>query len=280
MGTSSKTHCEDQADTECEAILATTIEIGEEEGMRKDARKTWKKAHKEDEVGIWAENMIVTVGNQRGLQIASWLHTLKAKDIISEAKIASLQEELNSVKSEAQLGERRVKVYQGQVNNLLESLDRYYLLRNRFISTFKRDKQHNATPGDHKIINSGNTWAHGGDVVADAKLYTTLTSAHRRTDAADFKHLYGFPPPVIEIITHRETIRVLNCHAEIKASRTKKASPLFYERFETFIDLFKKSNYDQTYLQDHRSALAIAYQRFWDAHKQEVVVEQPSEKSD
>lgn len=38
------------------------------------------------------------------------------------------------------------------------------------------------------------------------------------------------------------------------------------------MDLFKKSNYDQSYLQDHKRILANVYLKFWDADKEEVFV--------
>jgi len=45
-----------------------------------------------------------------------------------------------------------------------------------------------------------------------------------------------------------------------------------YNQFITFMDLFKKSNYDQSYLQDHKRILANVYLKFWDADKEEVFV--------
>ena len=57
------------------------------------------------------------------------------------------------------------------MSDLTSSLGGYNLLRNRFISTFKRDKLGDITQDNRRIIAMGNRWANGGDVVSDAKLY-------------------------------------------------------------------------------------------------------------
>jgi hypothetical protein len=53
--------------------------------------------------------------------------------------------------------------------NLEESLGYYKVLRNRFISTFKRDKLHIAT-----LVEEGNAWAHEGNASRDADLYESI----------------------------------------------------------------------------------------------------------
>jgi hypothetical protein len=84
------------------------------------------------------------------------------------------------------------------VSGLTCSLNAYKLLRNRFISTFKRDKLGNATDRDRKIIEVGNSWAHGGDAVVDAQLYQ---DGNGRRDFLDFKKLYGLLPETVRGIS-------------------------------------------------------------------------------
>ena len=55
--------------------------------------------------------------------------------------------------------------------NLEESVG---ILRNRFLSTFKRDKLQNATPADIRLIADGNVWAQEGNASRDADLYQSL----------------------------------------------------------------------------------------------------------
>ena len=82
---------------------------------------------------------------------------------------------------------------QEQVASLTTSLDAYLILRNRFLSTYKKDKLHNATDADFRMIAAGNKWAHGGDAVADARLYQGQVRGRRR-DFATYQSLYGITP--------------------------------------------------------------------------------------
>lgn len=186
-------------DLKCEAILVTVVETGvDPDKMKTDAKDSLEAALKKD-LDIRTENMVLTIGNERGLQKASKLQELEREEQVSKAKIHSLEKKLEDLITQTETEERSNEILKGRVSGLLESLDTYWLLRNRFISSFKRDKEKNATPSDISIIKAGNSWAHGGDVVADAKLYTTATK--RRTDPEMFKKLYGFLPAVIEIIS-------------------------------------------------------------------------------
>jgi len=62
------------------------------------------------------------------------------------------------------------------------------IMRSRYLSTYKRDYMHRKTKHDERIITVGNQSAHGGNAVADARLYTM---PHGRNDREVFKKLYG-----------------------------------------------------------------------------------------
>jgi hypothetical protein len=53
---------------------------------------------------------------------------------------------------------------------------------------------------DHRLIGAGNSWAHGGDAVVDASLYSSLGSDRRR-DASVYKRLYGMDPARVLLIS-------------------------------------------------------------------------------
>ena len=72
---------------------------------------------------------------------------------------------------------------------------------------------------------------------------------------------------------HPETVKVLNCHASVIASDSKKGSPIFYQRFATFIKLFVKSGYDPGYLEGKRTPVTDAYWAFLKSSKDEVAEE-------
>lgn len=63
----------------------------------------------------------------------------------------------------------------------------FFDLRNRFISTYKRDILGTADAHDHKMISRGNALAHSGDAEHDALLYKD----RRRHDRDVYLQLYG-----------------------------------------------------------------------------------------
>ncbi|PUU79213.1 hypothetical protein B9Z19DRAFT_980412, partial [Tuber borchii] len=119
------------------------------------------------------------------------------------------------------------------------------LLRHRFLSTFRRDKLGIKNPQDQDYIDGGNVSAHGGDAVTDSQLYN---GSEARDDFATFKCLYGFPPQIVQDLTHPEMINLLNCHAAVCASNFKKGSDKFYKLFKEFVEVLKDSDYNQEYL--------------------------------
>ena len=74
---------------------------------------------------------------------------------------------------------------------------------------------------------------------------------------------------VLTYLAHNKTISVLNYHAAVIASDRRKGSPIFYEKFATFVKLFKKSGYDQEYLEE-RTSVTDAYWDFVKCFKEEV----------
>jgi len=119
---------------------------------------------------------------------------LRQKVAFLEGKVNTLETNVTLLQNAAALREEKIASLENHASDLALSLESYKLLRNRFISTFKRDKLGNATWDDLKIIAEGNGWAHGGDAVADAQLYKGAT---RRSDICDFELLYGLPPSIV-----------------------------------------------------------------------------------
>ncbi|KAG0137735.1 hypothetical protein HOY82DRAFT_477327 [Tuber indicum] len=143
-------------------------------------------------------------------------------------------------------------------------------LRNRFISTFKRDVLKCGTAQDKTLISEGNEYAHGGDAKADARLYSGPSC---RKDVYAFETLYGVSPETVENTAEdKETINVLNIHASVKASKYKKGNESFYLAFNTFLDLFKarRNGRDEDSVGEGRTALSKAYWVFIHASATEV----------
>jgi len=82
-----------------------------------------------------------------------------------------------------------------RLSSVIEGNESYKNMRQRFLSTFKRDYLKEETEADHAIITSGNKSAHGGDATLDATLYC---GPGARRDFPVFQTLYGLPPKVVD----------------------------------------------------------------------------------
>jgi len=256
------------SETQCDAILLTRAEFGTE----KDALQQELDEELDNE---YAGEQLV-VGNRRGLNLAvrseehdRTMAAMVKKIAIQDTTIATLKREKTFLEA--------------QVRDLTASLVAYKTLRNRFISTYKRDVLNNATEDDRRIITAGNSWAHGGDAVVDASLYR-LKGPGARSDDPAYVALYGVSPTIVlESLSEREmgfyisqkfrltylddprTIKVLNSHAGVVASKYKHGSETFYANFRVFVSELKKGeNYDA------EAALNNAYWTFMNCTKAEV----------
>lgn len=73
------------------------------------------------------------------------------------------------------------------------------LVRQRFISNFKKEVLQGPSAQDHNWIKRGNAAAHFGDCYSDAHLYVS----GNRTDINVFETLYGFAPFTILSINRK-----------------------------------------------------------------------------
>ena len=263
---------ESQEDTKCDAILVASSELGGDEAMKEDAKDALQQALKTDELHVEDVRGELFVGNRRGLNLAG------LPKLVHE-----LQDEIASQNSRITIFEFKVASLEERVNSLTNSLEAYSILRNRFISTFKRDKLGNATETDRNIIAAGNASAHGGDAVVDASLYSNTG----RREIVAYMQLYGIHPSVVLAISeffailknakancsdHSQTINVLNTHAGIAASKYKTGSVKFYALFKEFVKLFEESGerFDVGYLDGNATDVTRAYWAFLNCIKDEV----------
>lgn len=85
--------------------------------------------------------------------------------------------------------------------------------RERFASTVKRDKVHNATEADLDLIRDGNDYFHGGNCVLDVEIWQAKGD---RRDIETFQYLYGMSPNLVGRILSKETIDAPNQVPRIK----------------------------------------------------------------
>jgi hypothetical protein len=184
---SSFSPAENDDGTTCDAIRVTRSELGDEGGMKQDAKDALGLALQEEELHVKDVRGELFVGNRRGLNLAERFRIL-------EQQVGGLQQQVAEIPSM----KTKIASLEDRVSGLTCSLDSYKLLRKRFISTYKRDKFENATDSDRKIIGVGNLWAHGGDAVVDAQLYQDLSG---RRDFSVFTKLYGLLPETVQRIS-------------------------------------------------------------------------------
>ena len=88
----------------------------------------------------------------------------------------------------------RLDSLEESVGRMTASMGTYRFLRNRFLSTFKRDKLGTATKFDLSIIAGGKSVPDGGDAATDAMLYQ---GTRGRRDTVTFRKLYGLEPETV-----------------------------------------------------------------------------------
>ena len=142
--------------SECDALLATRSDIAGEEDMKDNAREALQRALDEEQLGIDDVGVEIAVGNRRGLDI---LHTLKQ----SLLRIGALEGTVAALDETVEAQKLRIHSLEDRVQGLCASLEGYKQLRERFISTYKRDVLKAHTGTDLKIIGSGNRSAHAGE---------------------------------------------------------------------------------------------------------------------
>ncbi|RPA92402.1 hypothetical protein L873DRAFT_1642335, partial [Choiromyces venosus 120613-1] len=205
----------------------TKSETSSEEEIKNEAKDALGQVLQEKELAVENVRGEPFVGNRHGIGFTGLPERVRAL----EERQSALEDEVNLLWDD--------------LSTLKLCVPEYSRVRNRFISTFKRDKLNNATELDIDIIQKGNTIAYEGDAAVDALLYEGL---NRRRDTFAFKELYGLHPADVVKITHKETINILNIHARVRADRHKTGADEFYRRFAEYVHLFEGSDYDERYL--------------------------------
>lgn len=192
-----------------ETLLETTSEACSEQATEEDEQEGLEVATEDEQEGMEVatedvsgpatENGKPARGQYRGLTLMSRIDQLQRKVTATGNRLNSLNSTAIALQSENAADGQRLVALQQQVTGLTKSLLHYNLLRNRFISTFVRDKLNKATEFDIKIIGEWNSseLALGGDMVLDAQLY----GEGGRIDHIAFKQLYGFFPQIAKTLS-------------------------------------------------------------------------------
>lgn len=184
-------HSEDSSQP-CDAIVACTIDPSADDTMITDASQKLKDMV---DRGLHVETIRngVFVGNHQGLEYASCRMRL---DEITD-RITALERDNKDLKSDNTDLKSDNKNLNSRITDLELSTQGFYKLRSRFLSTYKRDRLGTASSADYQTIGEGNVFAHAGNALRDAELYTR----GERTDFPTYKSLYGLHPGIVTMIS-------------------------------------------------------------------------------
>ncbi|PUU76563.1 hypothetical protein B9Z19DRAFT_1194630 [Tuber borchii] len=235
-------------DDTCGAIEVTTSGIRDQTSMIEEAHKALEDVPEEEELDV--EYDPLTAGNRGGISWAAFPRRLE----MFEAKLASIQMELDSTKMVVDEHGKRLSSLDTRIGDLSISADAYKNIRHNFIDMYVRSTTSGMATRTRKQTQEGKGAVHGGDAHVDANLYRDGQERN------DFQYLKS---------SHMETINVLNIHAGIKADQGESMNPRFYGLFDDFINAWENFGYAINYLEEsakdsHAAAVNKAY---WALHE-------------
>jgi hypothetical protein len=129
--------------------------------MNRDAKDALEQAVNEEELHVEEVRSESFVGNHRGFSFAKRLRTLErlVDEILSHKnRVVSLGVKTASLEVKTASLNAKTASLEDRVGSVASSPGAYKPLRNRFISTSKRDKLRKATDKDRNIIGVVNSW--------------------------------------------------------------------------------------------------------------------------
>jgi hypothetical protein len=260
------------------AVLVVTTEVPDEHTMIETSQLRLKEAVDTDQLVVENIRGDMFVGNIAGMEYAQ----AKADSRPLRDRTKALEESTKALQEEVQQLKIRVEHTDMRMMNMEASIDGFRDFRNRFISTYKRDKLSLVEESDHWFIRSGNRFAHEGNFKRDAELYEGMSG---RKDDWVFTELYGIDPATVrkigrfpynedwKILTGVEyppTIQALNRHATVLASEHQIGTSTFRQLFAEFIEALTKTNFPNGYLEKEIDTPSFEYWAFMACLRQEI----------
>ncbi|KAG0138501.1 hypothetical protein HOY82DRAFT_630987 [Tuber indicum] len=184
-------------------------------------------------------------------------------------ELAEQRMELSEERTEPAEQQEEIDELGEQMPRLKYCSPEYIQARNQFIRTLKHDMLKEHSNLDHNIVEEGNIMLHRGDVLGDARLYTSPGGRGwpKRKDIKTFKALYGVKPALVSKIKHHKTIDALNAHADTIVRTENNVSQKFRQAFEKLIELLMRLGGDE----GDPDGLADACQQFLNCTEHEVM---------
>jgi hypothetical protein len=205
MPTFYPTPSETSEDTTIDTLLAAPVQPQDDDTTVRSAKDALKFALETEPLSVIREGDELFVANKRSeryLQV-----TLRYEQLAS--KVEMLEKEVSSLHHRDEAQQLEITSLTTMIDHLKEQNAKQRLIRNRFLTFFKRDIGKDLTSEDNRVIRDGNALAHDGDVWSDSLLYSP---PNPRRDMSVFIQLYGVDPATISHIrkftTNPEPIEV------------------------------------------------------------------------
>lgn len=111
-----------------------------------------------------------------------------------QPRLDAKNDKLRKANNKANAKDEQIKMLQDRLSHMSRQMDLHEILRNRFISSYKRVELDSKEISDKTAVEIGNEKVHSGDAVLDAYLFQPHGS---RDDVDAYKSLYGLSPSEI-----------------------------------------------------------------------------------
>lgn len=174
-------------DNRCHAILVTESKIPGKQATISDAKGALLKALEHEMLLVKDIRGQAFVANEEAVKYAE----AKMDMIDIQPRLDDKNDKLSKANNQRNAKDKQIKMLQDRLNHMSRQMDLHEILRNRFISAYKRDELDSKEISDKTAVEKGNEKVHSGDAVLDAHLFQPGGS---RDDVDAYKSLYGLTP--------------------------------------------------------------------------------------
>ncbi|KAL4961584.1 uncharacterized protein BDV14DRAFT_203619 [Aspergillus stella-maris] len=240
-------------------VYAKELEGGSEKETIQQAKAALESARYDDEIDVQDAHHGYIAANPEGRKYIETMDEVR----IARSNLAGLKELVSKLQPRNEVLEQENSELKRMVETLRSGCDDIKKIRERFICVHRRDHMGDKTPGNWKIITTGNDVAHGGYCFLDADFYHQYVPGSRR-DIHVYKRLYGLSPLEVIRLEDSETIGALNKHAKWVANDAREVSDAYKEAFDKFIHRLKQDMPAKGGMGKDGSRIRVAYEKYQD----------------
>lgn len=177
-------------DNRCHAILVSESKIPGKQGTISDVKGAFYKVLEHDTLLMKEIKGQMFVANEDAIKYAE----AKMDMVDIQPRLDDKNDEIRKANDQRNAKDKQIKMLQDRLSHMSRQMDLHGILRNRFISAYKRDELDSKELSDKAAVEKGNEKVHSGNAVLDAYLFQPCGS---RDDVDAYKSLYGLAPSEI-----------------------------------------------------------------------------------